>query len=87
MKFIEVDPPVHPKTDPDHMVLPIDDSCSQNPVMGKAGGELLADSVSDSSNDGSTAFKIEARAAKTPKTPNTDIAVNAMPLTDSVVDN
>ena len=87
VKFSEVDPPVHPKTDPDHMVLPIEESCFQNPVMGKAGGELLTVSASDSSNNGSTAFKIEAQAPKTPKTPKTDVAVNAMPLTDSIVDN
>ena len=86
VKFSEVDPPVHPKTDPDHVVLPIEDSCFQNPVTGKA-GELLTVSVSDGSNDGSTDFKIEAQAPKTPKTPKTDIAVNAMPLTEAVVAN
>lgn len=72
-------PPCAPQTDPNHMVLPIEDPCFQNSYIDKAGGELLTVSVSNSSNNGSTAFKIEAQAPKIPKTPKTDIAVNAMP--------
>jgi len=38
IKFKEVPPPIHPKTEADlHVVLPVEDSCYENPLAGAAG--------------------------------------------------
>ena len=62
--FSEVAPPVHPKSDADHMVLPIEDSCFQNPVLAKDDKALAPNgSLVVCSND-SEDFTIEAQVTR-----------------------